>query len=223
MRILVANDDGPDSPWLGPLVEKLSDRAEVRVWVPSRDRSASGKASIFGAVEVSEDGSGYALVDGYPADAVQAGLGLDGPFDGVISGVNSVPNLGVGVALSSGTVGAALEAALAGVPAAAVSAHPETDPEQAAGVAAQWAGTAGLWNINVPPEPRGMKICGLRPLAADLRVRSRNGGKAVISRPYERWDSPAPGEDDAGWFAQGYITVTPLLSDLTDRRALPRP
>ena len=220
MRVLVTNDDGLQSPWLPPLVEALSDRAEVRVWAPASDRSAMSKASTFGPVRVKEIRGGVA-VEGYPADAVQAALGLDGPFDYVVAGINPVPNLGAAVALTSGTVGAALEAALAGLPAAAVSAHPAADKKEAANVAAKWAGGGGVWNINIPPCPKGMKICRLRPPPPELRVRTLRGENAEISRKYLPWEKPVSGDDDAGYFSEGYITATPLLTDLTDYRALP--
>lgn len=229
MRVLVTNDDGLTSPWLPPLVEALSDRAEVRVWAPSSDRSATSKSSVFGPVLIKETPRGVA-VEGYPADAVQTALSLDGPFDYVLAGVNSEPNLGAAVALTSGTIGAALEAALAGVPAAAVSAHPETSKEEAAEIAAKWAGAGGVWNLNIPPLPKGMKVCRLRPPDPNLRVRELRGKAAEISRSYLDWKSGRDGRDggaehgdDAAYFAAGYITATPLLTDITDYRALPQP
>ena len=224
MRVLLVNDDGPLSATLSPLAAALERAgAEVRIWIPASDRSARGKASIYGRVGISEatlSGRAAMLVGGYPADAVQCGLSLDGDFDQVFSGVNDCPNLGCGPILTSGTVGAVLEAALGGVPGVAVSAHPRTDPETAAAEAVRWLGEEGAWNVNVPPAPSGRVIAPLRkPPPRGLRVRSWIGEGAELSQLYLDWGNPGDLDlnDDAAWFAKGCVTATPLTADLTDR------
>lgn len=126
--ILVTNDDGVDSLALPPLVRALSGRGEVKVAAPAVERSWIGKAiSRFDEVSVKEverDGIAMMSVAGYPADAVQ--LGMYNLFDAspalVVSGVNIGANFGSGYYAGSGTVGAALEAGIARVPAFAFSA-----------------------------------------------------------------------------------------------------
>lgn len=125
--ILLTNDDGPDSPALVPFFRALDSVGEARVVVPERERSWVGKAiTRFEPVhvkEVSRDGVGMWLCSGYPADGVQLALhGLfDTPPDLVISGINLGYNHGAGYILSSGTIGAAFEAWVSGVPSLAFS------------------------------------------------------------------------------------------------------
>lgn len=127
MRILMTNDDGIDAPGLTALAEAFDELGEVRVVVPDRERSWVGKAiTRFDPVRVEEqDRSGVKMVavSGYPADAVQLGIyALDGPPpDLVVSGINLGYNHGAGFLMSSGTVGAAVEAWISGIPAVAVS------------------------------------------------------------------------------------------------------
>lgn len=124
---LLTNDDGMDSPALAPFARALAARRRVSVVVPDRERSWVGKAiTRFEPVEVrmvERDGIEMHACSGYPADAVQ--LGIDGLFDRapdlVVSGINLGYNHGVGFLLSSGTVGAAIEAWVSGVPGIAFS------------------------------------------------------------------------------------------------------
>ena len=138
MRVLLTNDDGPESPLLIPFVEALAAQPwcdELRVVVPGNEKSWIGKAITrfeplvasnrrFGSV------SGY-TVDGRnggggtPADCVALGVRnlYPEPPDLVISGINMGPNAGLAFALSSGTLGGAIEASLYRVPAIALSLH----------------------------------------------------------------------------------------------------
>ncbi len=126
--ILITNDDGVDSPALVPLAEALSAISEVRVVVPDRERSWVGKAiTRHDPVTVEETQRadlGVWAASGYPADCVQ--LGISGLFPEppalVVSGINIGYNHGAGYIQSSGTVGAAVEALLGGIPAVALSA-----------------------------------------------------------------------------------------------------
>lgn len=127
MRILITNDDGIDAPGLVPLARAFQALGEVRVVVPDRERSWVGKAiTRFDPVWVERrerSGIEMAAVTGYPADAVQLGIhAMDGPVpDLVVSGINLGYNHGAGFLMSSGTVGAAVEAWISGIPALAVS------------------------------------------------------------------------------------------------------
>lgn len=125
---LITNDDGVDSLSLPPLARAFAERGPVHVAAPAVERSWIGKAiSRFDDVHVKEvvrDGITMSSVAGYPADAVQ--LGMHNLFDSrpslVVSGVNIGANFGAAYMAGSGTVGAALEAGIAGVPAFAFSA-----------------------------------------------------------------------------------------------------
>jgi len=125
--ILVTNDDGVDSPALPALVRALAERWPVRAVVPSRERSWIGKAitrweDIRGE-RIERDGLEIHSVDGFPADCTQ--LGVHSLFeerpDMVVSGINVGFNHGLAFFLSSGTVGAACEGWIAGLPAIAFS------------------------------------------------------------------------------------------------------
>lgn len=129
-RVLITNDNGIDDPKIIALARAFSQRAETWVVAPSGDRSGSGVTLLLarqGSLEVERrdigaDIQAYA-VDGYPADCVilaLVGLMKDTPPDLIISGINGGENLGTDW-MGSGTVGAARVAALAGVPALAVS------------------------------------------------------------------------------------------------------
>lgn len=181
--VLVTNDDGVDSPALKPLLAELGRIVEVRAVVPAAECSWTAKVmSRFRPVEVvRSEQAGHAVwaVTGYPADC--ANLGVHTLFATrpalVVSGVNMGNNAGLAYLLSSGTVGAALEGALAGIPAAAFSVqlddqdyarwrgHRELSPavgrllDQAARTTAQIAAEvlagglpagADLLNVNLP-------------------------------------------------------------------------
>ena len=125
--LLITNDDGIDSPFLKPMVEQLSALGAVRVAVPAGEQSWKSKAiTRHGRLTVQareELGVPTFAVQGTPADCVNLGLHhlFDGRPDWVISGINIGHNVGAGLVINSGTVGAALEGALCGAPAVAFS------------------------------------------------------------------------------------------------------
>lgn len=129
--ILVTNDDGVDSPALDPLLNELSALAPVRAVVPASECSWTGKImsrfSVLAPRKMTDTRHEVWAVDGYPADC--ANLGLHSLFGTrpalVLSGINMGTNAGLAYLLSSGTVGAAVEGMLGGVPAAAFSVHLE--------------------------------------------------------------------------------------------------
>jgi 5'-nucleotidase len=126
--ILVTNDDGVDSLSLPSLARALQASSEVRVAAPAVERSWIGKAiSRFDEVRVKpveRDGVAMMSVEGYPADAVQLGVYrlFGAKASMVVSGVNIGANFGSAYTMGSGTVGAALEGSIAGIPSFAFSA-----------------------------------------------------------------------------------------------------
>lgn len=125
-RVCLTNDDGPQSDGLLQLAEKLSKEVELFVIVPDGQRSATGKAlTLKRPIRITEqhEKNGYSFVshDGFPADSVILGESFYNDIDLFISGPNTGANVGYQSMLTSGTVGAAFEAAIRGVPAIAVS------------------------------------------------------------------------------------------------------
>ncbi|HEX6254270.1 MAG TPA: 5'/3'-nucleotidase SurE [Euzebyales bacterium] len=125
--MLLTNDDGVDSPALVPLARTLAGRGDVTVVVPDRQRSWIGKAlSRTGEVALATTRRGDVPITtctGYPADATQLGVHqvCDERPDVLVSGINLGLNHGSAFPLSSGTVGAAIEGWITGVPAIAFS------------------------------------------------------------------------------------------------------
>jgi 5'-nucleotidase len=241
MHLLVTNDDGITAPGLLALARALQAVGEVTVLAPDRNWSASGHVKTMHRplrVSPAELGDGLTALttDGAPSDCVAlAILGLvDRPIDAVVSGINPHANLGHDVTYS-GTVTAAMEAAIAGLPGLAVSLDsPEghvgpldysTAAEIAARLTAQVLNRGPLHglllNINVPYAPleaiRGVAVTrqGQR-LYRDALVRRDD----PRGRPYY-WiggESPTGVADagtDFGALAAGYVSITPLQLDLT--------
>jgi len=133
MRILLTNDDGAGAPGLASFARALQEVGDVGVVVPDRERSWVSKAITrfepVTARETEVEGVPVTACSGFPADCVQLGIHVlfDRP-DIVVSGINIGYNHGSAYLQSSGTVGAALEAGIAGVPAIAFSAGSHTVP-----------------------------------------------------------------------------------------------
>lgn len=123
MLILVTNDDGIHSPGIRVLAEHLASLGRVVVVAPDRERSAVGHSlTLHSPLRAEEIQSDFFAVDGTPTDCVHLGVHglLEGRPDLVVSGINRGANLGEDITYS-GTVSAAMEATLMGVPAFAVS------------------------------------------------------------------------------------------------------
>jgi 5'-nucleotidase len=126
-RMLLTNDDGVDSPALVPIARTLAGFGDVTVVVPDRQRSWIGKAlSRTGEVRLAttrRDDVQITTCTGYPADAAQLGVHqvCEERPDVLVSGINLGLNHGAAFLLSSGTVGAAIEGWITGVPAIAFS------------------------------------------------------------------------------------------------------
>jgi len=243
MHILVTNDDGVTAPGLLALALALRQipGADISVLAPHKNWSATGHSkTMHRPLRVwkvrLEDGSQALASDGSPSDCVAlALLGLlEKPVDLVVSGINPHPNLGHDVTYS-GTVTAAMEAVIFGVPAIAVSLGGGYAPQEildyraAAEIArrvALWVGKRGLpreilLNVNVPHVPmealKGVEITRLgRRVYRDQLVRREDpwgrtyywlGGEAPTGVPEDG--------TDIGALARGVVSVTPLQMDMT--------
>jgi len=244
-HILVTNDDGVHSPGLLALKCALEHVGKVTVFAPDHNWSAAGHTkTMHKPLRVSRlelrDGSPAMTTTGAPSDCV--GLALLGliepPPDLVVSGVNQGPNLGHDITYS-GTVAAAMEAVVFGLPAIAVSLDSfdsSNEFEPAAGFAARLAGMVleqGLpentfLNVNVPPLPkeqiRGVAITRLgRRLYHDVLIcRQDPRGRDYYWIGGEPPSGVIEDGTDIGAVANGYISVTPLCMDMTDYRLLNR-
>jgi len=239
MRILLSNDDGYFAPGLERLAAALASRAEVTVVAPEADRSgASNSLTLDRPLMVRRAPSGFLFVNGTPTDCVHlavTGL-LDHLPDLVISGINLGANMGDDT-IYSGTVAAATEGFLLGIPSIAISlaskegAHFDT----AAAVALELldchereALGAHLLNVNVPDRPRAM-LKGYRITRLGRRHKAENVVKTANPRGETvYWVGAAGAAADAGEgtdfhaVEQGFASVTPLQIDLTNHDALPR-
>lgn len=130
--LLITNDDGVDSPGIHALARSVADLGELRIVAPSGQRSWVGKAITrhdpIAVDRVERAGFEMLAVDGTPADCSQIGIHNRGERpDVVLSGINIGSNAGSAYVMGSGTVGAALEASISGVPAIAFSAMSTED------------------------------------------------------------------------------------------------
>lgn len=246
MHILVTNDDGITAPGLMALARAMRPLGKVSVLAPDHNWSASGHVKTLNRplrvreVHLADDLKGYAS-DGAPSDCVA--LAMLGFFpekvDLVVSGIN--PNINVGHDLTySGTVTAAMEAVISGVPGLAFSMDSPVDSldelhyESAARVALKItekviAGQfppSTLLNINIP-NLRENEIKGIRVTRQGLRIYRDQLVRRLDprNRPYY-WiggDSPlgVPEEGtDYGAVTDGWVSITPLKLDLTDYETL---
>ena len=239
MRILLSNDDGYFAPGLAALAEAMRSVGDVTVVAPERDRSgASNSLTLDRPLRVRRSHGGFLYVDGTPTDCVHlavTGL-LDELPDIVVSGVNDGANMGDDT-IYSGTVAAATEGFLLGLPSIAVSMVSRSNGhfETAARVASELVRrvmrrpppSPMLLNVNVPDVPwaelAGMKV---------TRLGKRHKAQPAIPAKNPRgdtvyWVGPAGGAQDAGegtdfhTVEHGQVSVTPLQMDLTYFDQLP--
>jgi 5'-nucleotidase len=233
MHILLSNDDGYFAPGLAILAETLAPFGKVTVVAPERDRSgASNSLTLDRPLTVRKAANGFYYVNGTPTDCVHlavTGL-LEHLPDVVISGVNHGANMGDDT-IYSGTVAAATEGFLLGIPSVAVSlvANGNENFGTAARVAADILqrfvrrplGQPALLNVNVPDvgydQLHGVEI---------TRLGRRHKAEAVVKSTTPRggtvyWVGAAGGAQDAGEgtdfhaAARSVVSVTPLQVDLT--------
>ena len=236
LKVLVVNDDGPESPALRHLVLALCDRFEVSISVPSAQRSGTGHGFTFLAplsVQRTELwGVPALLVGGLPSDAVKYAVCTQSRPDVVLAGINPGENAGV-CAPYSGTVACAREAALWGLPAVALSSLGMDDAHYAA--IASWAvrlldtgmpaTPAGIfWNVNFPSHPPRqwgeVKLCpGSNAMFRD-RYLDRGDGFWQLEGCKDP-DRIEPGSDD-DWLRRGHPAMVPQRADATDHELLGR-
>lgn len=241
MHILLTNDDGYNAPGIQTLYNTLRSRTkhEISIFAPEGQCSATGHSiTLFQPLFLTEhynDGfpEGYS-VSGTPADCVKIAIqgGIIAKPDLVISGINLGPNLGTDV-FYSGTVSAAMEGVLLGIPSLAVSLakYDFLDFEPAAAYIADQLDVIvqhhqeGLVNINIPGKPstewRGIKVTRL--------------GKAIYENVFERRVDPRgriyywqagnlaqnlEEDTDLKAIQEDFVSFTPMHSDLTDFKSL---
>ncbi len=240
-RILVVNDDGIDSDGIVTLARALSAIADVTVVAPDGNRSgSSGSSTVFSEeLSVTEQtmsgfGTVYA-VSGTPVDAADFGLrhlGLDNPFDLIVSGINAGSNVGE-VAHYSGTVGAALEGPAFGIPGVAISQADRRDFTRSAEFAvvfvqrliAEGAHKGMVYSINVPNAPRQSlpvrtAAMGGRYLKVKNFRRISQNGATTIYRARNQFDPSGPEGSDTKLMYENHITITPLMYNWTDHAGL---
>ena len=242
--ILVTNDDGVDSPALVPLLRELSRIGEARAVVPVEECSWTSKImSRFRKLRVDRvDREGFDVwtVDGYPADC--ANLGVHSLFDEppvlVVSGINMGSNAGLAFFLSSGTIGAAVEGVLGGIPSAAFSVQmeeadytrwrrfravsPNVDGllDRAAVVAREIVeellrgglpGNASMVSVNMPPNttPRTpRRLTGMTPTGYGSYFARREGRYVYCFSGLEVRGGDAEG--DLAVLERGEVAITPV-------------
>ena len=255
MRILVTNDDGINAPGLNVMEEIARDLAgqggQVYTVAPAFEQS--GVAHLTSHARpclISKLSSGRYAMEGAPADCVLAGIHdvLDGEApDLILSGVNRGNNAAEN-AVYSGTLGAAMEGALQGVPSVALSqyygpANVSLDnPFEATArhgasllrkllAAADWGQPGSyrtFYNVNFPPcaadDVKGTRVAaqGLRQEAGFRMVPQMSpSGRRFLWVQGARQDGPVTEGSDAAANLEGYISVTPMRADLTAHDALP--
>jgi 5'-nucleotidase len=239
LRILVSNDDGYFAPGLAALAQAMQQFGEVVVVAPDQNKSgASSSLTLDRPLSISKKENGFYAVNGTPTDCVHIALtGLGGaPFDLVVSGINSGPNMGDDT-IYSGTVAAATEAFLFGLSAIAFSSADWGSAflPTAAAVAARLVDRFRvapltepmLLNVNVP-------ACTLDQLGADsvTRLGKRHTSEPVVLDKNPRGDpiywigAPGAARDaaegtDFHAVANRCVSITPLQIDLTAPELMP--
>lgn len=230
MKILITNDDGINTLGIRLLANWAKKLGEVTVVAPKVEQSGKSHAINFvDPIEIKKvpliDGVTAYAMDSTPADCVRfAVLGLKQKYDLVLSGINRGVNLGADL-VYSGTAGAIFEAARLGIPAIAFSTFPDAQEEAAKYFDTVYAyitennlfSEALLYNVNIPTEPRGIRMTyqGSFYFSDDF-IKLEEGDM------YQQTGEPLPDEcpddldRDTVALLAGYISVTPLLATRTD-------
>src|SRR3990172_6107542 len=231
--LLLTNDDGVHASGLQALAEALAELGEGHGLAPEREQSACGHAlTLHRPLRVARLGERRFAVNGTPSDCVNLGvLGFlpERPVL-VVSGVNHGSNLGDDVTYS-GTVSAAMEGTLLGVPSIAVSLVSGGEFDRAAEVARLVATRVlvtglprkTLLNVNVPAQPaRGLRLTrlGHRVYSEKIVEQTDPRGRTHywIGAGEPEWEDLHG--TDMGAIHDGYVSVSPLHLDLTNHRAL---
>ncbi|MFZ6672430.1 5'/3'-nucleotidase SurE [Undibacterium sp. Xuan67W] len=237
MKILISNDDGYLAPGIIALVDALSSIAEVTVVAPDSNRSGSSNAlTLDRPLSAYRAANGYYFVNGTPSDCVHIALTaiMQTRPDLIVSGINQGQNMGDDT-LYSGTVAAATEGYLFGIPAIAFSqvekgwSHLDSAARIAREMIEQGFPTLSqpfLLNVNIP----NLEYAQIKGVKA-ARLGKRHTSEPVIKArdPHGRdiyWIGPPGMAKDAGEgtdfyvTGQGYVSLTPLQIDLTNMRQL---
>ncbi|AVO48276.1 5'/3'-nucleotidase SurE [Melaminivora suipulveris] len=240
MKILISNDDGYQAPGIVALHDALKSIADVEVVAPEHNNSAKSNAlTLHSPLYVQRAANGFRYVNGTPADCVHIALtGLLGYRpDLVVSGINNGANMGDDT-IYSGTVGAAMEGYLFGIPSIAFSqvdrgwGEIEAAARKAREMVAQMqrqslvGDVPWLLNVNIPNLPfdvlRPMRLCRLGRRHAAERVIEQQSPRGEVM--YWIGGAGAAKDDAEGTdfhaTAQGHVAVTPLKIDLTDHDGL---
>lgn len=242
MQILLTNDDGIYSPAIAVLWENISDLGEAIIVAPNKEQSGVGHTITFTQplmvrkVFINGKFFGYG-VSGSPADCVKLAVRelMKEPPDLVISGINLGANLGVHV-LHSGTVAAAIQGAILGIPSIALSLEYSEIPdiENAAFLAKKIIKLvtkyklpkAILLNINIPAIPRdrikGIRITKQYTLEFEERFDRHTDPFGKVFYWLAGTGTPISYEQDTDMEAikEGFISVTPLMFDLTNHNTI---
>ena len=239
MRILLSNDDGYFAPGIAILAEALARLAEVTVVAPERDRSgASNSLTLDRPLSVHKSGNGFLFVNGTPTDCVHlavTGL-LEGLPDMVISGINLGANMGDDT-IYSGTVAAATEGYLLGIPSLAVSLASKAGRHYAT-AARVTTELVERFQRRPPPEPVLLNV-NVPDIAYEAlkgfeatRLGKRHKAESVIKTVNPRnetvyWVGAAGSAQDAGpgtdfcAITADRVSVTPLQMDLSHQLQIP--
>jgi 5'-nucleotidase len=238
MKILITNDDGIHAAGLLALRGALAPLGEVVAIAPERPRSACGHAITLHKplrltrVTMIDGAEGFAS-NGTPADCVALGTSehFGGPPELVVAGINSGPNLGIDM-IYSGTVAAAMEAAICGIPSFSISVASYRLSEF--GAAAEFAGVlaevvferklprGSFLNVNVPAAPRdqiaGVAITRPGSIRYENRIEKRTDprGGAYYWLTGDRLDQRDGEGSDVEAIARNVISVTPITLDFSD-------
>ncbi len=246
MRILISNDDGILAPGLAALVHAVADLGDIDVVAPDSPQSAAGHAITLRhpltVRRIKVDGPrGFCgiSVDGRPADCVRLAVRNLVPAvpDLVLSGINAGSNVGINV-FYSGTVAAAAEGAMFGLPAVAFSAAVAGDVDFDAiarhcrlvldGLLKAGIAAGDVINVNIPPleggNPKGVQV--VRQSKAEIEdlyvCETDPDGRECYRLGAQYAFGPSDRDTDVVSLGEGYITVTPLHIDRTDYPAVER-
>jgi len=239
MRILIANDDGYLAPGLAALVKACEGLGQIDVIAPEQNASGTSNAlTLSRPLSVFRAANGFRYVNGTPSDCVHVALTglLDYRPDLVLSGINNGANMGDDT-LYSGTVAAATEGFLFGIPSIAFSqtekgwGHLDEAARAARAIVesvlAGGLGQAFLLNVNMPNRadverlPRRITRLGRRHASEPVICQTNPRGEPIY------WIGPAGDAREAGEgtdfhaTANGMVSITPLQVDLTDHAGLP--
>lgn len=243
MKILITNDDGIKAPGIIALAKEISKNHEVIVVAPREQKSAASHSiSIHNPIKIREekidgvDCKVYSVV-GTPADCTQAGLSLlCENVDLVISGINRGLNCGTDI-LYSGTVSAAVEGAIYGVPSIAMSMEVDwerfdEDYEKAAKWASRILDTVEgeylrkdvVINVNVPNlyenEIKGVKVCRIGKSTYKTQYILIEENEDKVYKTAGTRNEIEEDDSDIYYLSKGHVTVTPLHFDFTNFKIL---